>query len=58
MLALVVVATNNGFGRHIRYLDPANASYGIMCLRIAEFMLILSTVFVKIAICLFLLKLL
>lgn len=51
-------AVNYGLGRHFEYLDPASASYSIMLLRICEFLLIMSTVFVKISISLFLKRLL
>jgi hypothetical protein len=57
-MALVLVAVKHGFGKHFSELDPAKAAYGIEMLRIAEFMLIISTVFVKISICLFLIRLL
>lgn len=57
-MALIVIAVQNGFGQHIADLDPAEAAYGIEMLRLGEFMLIISTVFVKIAICLFLIRLL
>ncbi|KAK1046747.1 hypothetical protein LTR74_017899 [Friedmanniomyces endolithicus] len=56
-MALIVIAVQNGFGQHIADLDPAEAAYGIEMLRLGEFMLIISTVFVKIAICLFLMRL-
>ncbi|KAI9658329.1 MAG: hypothetical protein M1821_002462 [Bathelium mastoideum] len=57
VLGLVLTATQHGLGRHFIYVDKERASYGIMLLRISEFMLILTTVFVKISISLFLMKL-
>lgn len=57
-MALVVVAVQNGLGQHFEDVDQAQAVYGIQMLRIAEFILILSTVFIKISICLFLIRLL
>lgn len=58
VLGLVMAAINRGLGRHFEFLDHADAAYGIMLLRICEFMLIISTVFVKISISLFLKRLL
>lgn len=59
-MGLVIGGTSHGIGRHIQYLenDLHAATYGIMLMRIAEFMLIISTVFVKISISLFLKRLL
>ncbi|OKL57810.1 hypothetical protein UA08_06964 [Talaromyces atroroseus] len=58
-MGLVIGGTSNGVGRHIQFLENkiADATYGIMLMRIAEFMLIISTVFVKISINLFLKRL-
>lgn len=58
VFGLVMTATNHGLGKHIMYTDIERATYGIELLRISELMLILSTVFVKISISLFLMKLL
>ncbi|RMZ88128.1 hypothetical protein DV736_g4652, partial [Chaetothyriales sp. CBS 134916] len=57
VLGLVVTAAKNGLGRHFIYTEMPHAVFGIMLLRITEFMLIISTVFVKISISLFLMKL-
>ena len=57
-MGLVLGAVHNGLGRHIEFLDPARATFGIELLRIAEFVVIVSTVFVKISISLFLKRLL
>ncbi|KIM97019.1 hypothetical protein OIDMADRAFT_58562 [Oidiodendron maius Zn] len=62
MLALLVVmglvlgAVHFGLGRHIQFV-AAEAARGVMLLRICEFVLIVSTVFVKISISLFLKRL-
>jgi len=53
-MGLVLGATSNGLGRHVYYLDPARAVFSVKLLRITEFMLIFSTIFLKISICLFL----
>ena len=58
VVGLVLGAVHMGLGRHFQFLDPARAANGIMFLRIAEFIVILSTVFVKISISLFLKRLL
>ncbi|RAO65756.1 uncharacterized protein BHQ10_001768 [Talaromyces amestolkiae] len=59
VMGLVIGGTSNGIGRHIQFLenDIHAATYSIMLMRIAEFMLIISTVFVKISISLFLKRL-
>ncbi|QGA17658.1 hypothetical protein EYB26_005333 [Talaromyces marneffei] len=59
VMGLVIGGTSNGIGRHIQFLekDMEAATYSIMLMRIAEFMLIISTVFVKISISLFLKRL-
>lgn len=59
-MGLIIGGTSNGIGRHIQFLehDIHAATYSIMLMRIAEFMLIISTVFVKISISLFLKRLL
>lgn len=59
-MGLVIGGTSNGIGRHIQFLEKEMeaATYSIMLMRIAEFMLIISTVFVKISISLFLKRLL
>lgn len=53
-MGLVLGATSNGLGRHVYYLDSARAVFSVKLLRITEFMLIFSTIFLKISICLFL----
>jgi hypothetical protein len=58
VMGLVLGAVHLGLGRHIQFLDPVKASTGIEYLRIAEFVVIISTVFVKISISLFLKRLL
>ncbi|EED17194.1 conserved hypothetical protein [Talaromyces stipitatus ATCC 10500] len=59
VMGLVIGGTSNGIGRHIQFLekDLSAATYSIMLMRIAESMLIISTVFVKISISLFLKRL-
>ena len=57
-MGLVLGAVHFGLGRHFRYLDPARASRSVMLLRVSEFVVIVSTVFVKISISLFLKRLL
>ena len=57
-MGLVLGAVHNGLGRHIKFLDPDRAVFSIELLRIAEFVVIVSTVFVKISISLFLKRLL
>ena len=58
VMGLILVATSIGLGRHLYYVDNARAVFGIELLRICEFFLILSTVFLKISISLFLKRLL
>ena len=57
-MGLTLGATANGLGRHIYYLDKARAADSIKFLRICEFILILTTVWLKISICLFVKRLL
>ncbi|KAF2861365.1 hypothetical protein K470DRAFT_281621 [Piedraia hortae CBS 480.64] len=57
VLLLTLSAVPLGFGRHFSVVDHHLASRGIMFLRISEFCLIMSTVFVKISIALLLKKL-
>ena len=56
-MGLVLGAVHFGLGRHIQFVS-AYAARGVMLLRICEFVLIVSTVFVKISISLFLKRLL
>lgn len=57
---LVTAATTRGVGRHIFFLvdDLDRVTYGLLLLRVAEFLVIVSTVFMKISIALFLIFLL
>ncbi|KAF7591843.1 hypothetical protein BBP40_001040 [Aspergillus hancockii] len=57
VLGLVLGATSYGFGRHVKYVGHENAAYSMKLLRISEFFLIFSTVFLKISISLFLKRL-
>lgn len=57
ILGLILAASKYGFGRHMQYVDPARAAYSIKLLRICEFIMILSTIFLKISISLFLKRL-
>ena len=57
-MGLILGATSDGLGRHIYYLDKARAAEGVKLLRICEFILILTTVWLKISISLFLKRLL
>jgi hypothetical protein len=57
-MGLVIAAVHYGLGRHFQYLDPARAARSVFLLRVCEFVLIVSTVFVKISISLFLKRLL
>jgi hypothetical protein len=50
--------SNNGLGHHIKFLGPERAVFSIELLRITEFVLIVSTVFIKISVSLFLNRLL
>ncbi len=58
VMGLTLGAVNCGVGRHFKYVDKPRAARGIMYLRVSEFMLILSTVFVKISITLLMKKIL
>ena len=55
---LVEGALRSGIGRHIAYVPLPDVAEGVKLLRIGEFHLILTTVFVKISISLFLKRLL
>lgn len=57
ILGLILAASKYGFGRHMQYVDPARAAYSIKLLRICEFIMIFSTIFLKISISLFLKRL-
>ena len=57
-MGLTLGATSSGLGRHLYYLDKARASDAVKYLRICEFILILTTVWLKISICLFVKRLL
>ena len=58
VLGLVLGATSYGFGRHVKYVGHDHATYSMKLLRICEFLLIFTTVFLKISISLFLKRLL
>ncbi|THC94942.1 hypothetical protein EYZ11_005581 [Aspergillus tanneri] len=58
VMGLVITATSYGLGRHFEYVDKQRAAFSVKLLRIAEFHLIFSTIFVKISISLFLKRLL
>lgn len=58
VMALVLSSVSHGFGRHWAYLNNSDAVFSLKLLRIAEFMLIMCTVFLKISIALFLIRLL
>lgn len=58
VMGLILGATSNGLGRHLYFVEHARAVFSIELLRICEFFLILSTVFLKISISLFLKRLL
>ncbi|KAJ5624479.1 hypothetical protein N7510_000788 [Penicillium lagena] len=58
VMGLVVASTKYGLGRHFLSLDPVRAAYCVKLLRISEFFLIFSTIFLKISISLFLKRLL
>lgn len=55
---LVMTASTHGFGNHIQSVELSDLAYGIEMLRISQLFSILSTVLAKLAICLFLLRLL
>ncbi|EIT72321.1 hypothetical protein AO1008_11557 [Aspergillus oryzae 100-8] len=57
VLGLVLGATSYGFGRHVKYVGHDHATYSMKLLRICEFLLIFTTVFLKISISLFLKRL-
>ncbi|KAL1974618.1 hypothetical protein VTN31DRAFT_4822 [Thermomyces dupontii] len=57
VMALVLSSVSHGFGRHWAYLNNSDAVFSLKLLRIAEFMLIMCTVFLKISIALFLIRL-
>lgn len=57
-MGLVIAAVHYGLGRHIQFLDAGRAARSVLLLRVCEFVLIVSTVFVKISISLFLKRLL
>lgn len=57
VMGLVITATKYGLGRHFLTLDRAQAAHGVKLLRIAEFFLIFSTIFLKVSISLFLKRL-
>ncbi|CAL5866416.1 uncharacterized protein PFLUO_LOCUS624 [Penicillium psychrofluorescens] len=57
VMGLVIASTKYGLGRHFLSLDPVRAAYCVKLLRISEFFLIFSTVFLKISISLFLKRL-
>lgn len=58
VMGLVLVATHYGLGRHVKFVDPIRSAYSVKLLRVAEFLLIFSTIFIKISISLFLKRLL
>ena len=58
VMGLVIAATHYGLGRHVEFVDPVHSAYSVKMLRVAEFLLIFSTIFVKISISLFLKRLL
>jgi hypothetical protein len=58
VMGLVLGAVHFGLGRHFKFVDPARAAQCVKLLRIAEFIVIVSTVLVKISISLFLKRLL
>lgn len=57
-MGLVIASTKYGLGRHFLSLDPVRAAYCVKLLRIPEFFLIFSTIFLKISISLFLKRIL
>lgn len=57
-MGLIFGAMHYGLGRHIAHLELASATQSIKLLRITEFLLIVSTVFVKISISLYMKRLL
>ncbi|KAK1143604.1 hypothetical protein N8T08_006214 [Aspergillus melleus] len=57
VMGLVIAATHYGLGRHVEFVDPVHSAYSVKMLRVAEFLLIFSTIFVKISISLFLKRL-
>lgn len=57
-MGLVLAAVHYGLGQHSKYLDPARAAQSVFLLRVCELVLIVSTIFVKILISLFLKRLL
>lgn len=57
-MGLIFGAMHYGLGRHIAHLEMADATQSIKLLRITEFLLIVSTVFVKISISLYMKRLL
>jgi hypothetical protein len=58
VMGLVIASTKYGLGRHFLSLDPVRAAYCVKLLRISEFFLIFSTIFLKISISLFLKRIL
>lgn len=58
VMGLVITASHYGLGRHVEFVAHEDASFSVKILRIAEFLLIFSTIFVKISISLFLKRLL
>ncbi|KAE8395289.1 hypothetical protein BDV23DRAFT_145559 [Aspergillus alliaceus] len=57
VLGLILGATSHGFGRHATLVGHDNTTYSMKLLRIAEFFLIFTTIFLKISISLFLKRL-
>lgn len=58
IMALILSAVSHGFGRHWPYLNASRAVFCLKLLRISEFELIMCTIFLKISIGLFLIRLL